>query len=238
MWQKSDGKIKLKDIAKELGVLDSQIRKWKNQDKWNDKIKGTLPKSKSNVTKRRGAPKGSKNALGNKGGPGGPIGNVKTVKHGAYQTLYVDLLSEEEKELYDKTSADTDIDQEIRLMRLKIARLLNREKTFFYDMFGKKHYKEISEEERETGIIACMEQLRKLIELKSKMNNDNSKLEFEKYKADIDMQLKREKLDLEKSKVTGDDEPDKDDGFINALKTESPDIWAGEKDDRDNQESS
>lgn len=35
MYLKSKGEIKLKDIAEQLGVLDTQIRKWKNQDKWD-----------------------------------------------------------------------------------------------------------------------------------------------------------------------------------------------------------
>lgn len=41
--------IKLKDIGKKLNVCDIQIRKWKSKDKWDEKLKGTLP-LKSNVT--------------------------------------------------------------------------------------------------------------------------------------------------------------------------------------------
>jgi phage terminase small subunit len=46
----SKGKKKLKDIASELGVLDTQIRKWKSTDKWDDILIGTLPKKKRNTT--------------------------------------------------------------------------------------------------------------------------------------------------------------------------------------------
>lgn len=46
----------LKDITEQLELLDSPIRKWKNQDKWDVHMKG-------NVTKRsRGAPVGNNNA--------------------------------------------------------------------------------------------------------------------------------------------------------------------------------
>ncbi|MRB24848.1 hypothetical protein GH839_29120, partial [Bacillus thuringiensis] len=31
LWKDSGGEMKLKDIATELGISDSQIRKWKNQ---------------------------------------------------------------------------------------------------------------------------------------------------------------------------------------------------------------
>ena len=53
LWLESGKKKLLKDIASELGVSEVQIRKWKNQDEWEPKgnqSKGTLPKTKSNVT--------------------------------------------------------------------------------------------------------------------------------------------------------------------------------------------
>ncbi|SDO87751.1 terminase small subunit [Clostridium gasigenes] len=58
IYLKAKGNIKLLDIAKELGVLDTQIRKWKSQDKWEQELKGTLPiekenKKKGNVTKKK-----------------------------------------------------------------------------------------------------------------------------------------------------------------------------------------
>jgi phage terminase small subunit len=51
LWKKSNGKKKLKDIAVELKASDSQIRKWKSQDKWDDKLKGNVTNSKRSVTK-------------------------------------------------------------------------------------------------------------------------------------------------------------------------------------------
>ncbi|MDU7782787.1 MAG: terminase small subunit [Bacillota bacterium] len=50
IYKDHDGDIKLIDIAKELNIKDSQIRKWKSQDSWDEKLKGALPISKSNVT--------------------------------------------------------------------------------------------------------------------------------------------------------------------------------------------
>ena len=58
---------------------------------------------------------------------------------------------------------EADLEAEIRLLRLKITRLLNRQEDFFYDMFGNRHDKELSEEDREAGILACMKQLEKLV---------------------------------------------------------------------------
>lgn len=50
IWKDSNGSKKLKDIAEELDVSDTQIRKWKSQDKW-EPSKGNVTNSKSNVTK-------------------------------------------------------------------------------------------------------------------------------------------------------------------------------------------
>jgi phage terminase small subunit len=65
LWKNSNDALKLKDIAEQLGVSDNQIRKWKNQDKWDELLKGTLPKTNSNVTNKKGTPKGNGNAKGN-----------------------------------------------------------------------------------------------------------------------------------------------------------------------------
>ncbi|XZK31208.1 terminase small subunit [Clostridium perfringens] len=50
IYKDHGGDIKLIDIARELNIKDSQIRKWKSQDNWDEKLKGALPISKSNVT--------------------------------------------------------------------------------------------------------------------------------------------------------------------------------------------
>lgn len=88
LWCDSGGEMKLKDIAAELGVSDSQVRKWKNQDRWDERLKGNVTEPNSNVTKRkRGAPKGSKNALGNSGGSA-PQGNANAVTHGFFRKIF------------------------------------------------------------------------------------------------------------------------------------------------------
>lgn len=46
LYLKAKGNVVLKDIALKLGVLDTQIRKWKSLDKWDAELKGTLPNNK------------------------------------------------------------------------------------------------------------------------------------------------------------------------------------------------
>lgn len=75
MWLVSGGKKKLKDIASDLGVSETQIRKWKNLDKWNSNVTN---QSKGNVTKRkRGGQPGNHNATG-------PPGNKNAEKFGFF----------------------------------------------------------------------------------------------------------------------------------------------------------
>ena len=75
IWLDSGGKKKLKDIASDLGVSETQIRKWKNLDKWNGNV---THQSKGNVTKRkRGGQPGNHNATG-------PPGNKNAEKYGFF----------------------------------------------------------------------------------------------------------------------------------------------------------
>lgn len=53
IYKLNNGEILLKDIAAQLGVKDAQIRKWKSQDKWEEKLKGTLQKNKRNVINKK-----------------------------------------------------------------------------------------------------------------------------------------------------------------------------------------
>ena len=90
LWIASDGKKKLKDIAAELEVSETQIRKWKNQDKWNSNVTN---QGKGNATKRKpGGQPGNKNAVGH----GAPKGNQNAVKHG----LFSRYLPEDTREIF------------------------------------------------------------------------------------------------------------------------------------------
>lgn len=91
IWLDSGKKKKLKDIASELGVSETQIRKWKNQDRWNGNVTN---KMNGNVTKRKhGAQPGNKNAVGH----GAPKGNQNAIKHG----LFSRYLPEDTLELFN-----------------------------------------------------------------------------------------------------------------------------------------
>jgi hypothetical protein len=218
--------MRQKDIADKYNISINTLKSWIKRYKWSEEKKSY--NKKGAPKKKRGAPLNNKNAVGNDGGA--PEGNINAIKHGAYQSLYADMLNTEDKILFNMIQPSINVDDEIKLLRLKIAGLLNREKTFFYNMFGIKVEKDISEEERISGINACMDQLRKLIETKAKTLGDTEKLqldkekfEFNKYKTEIELQLKKEKLELEKTKDDTDD--------MNAKVTIVDDVEGGDNED-------
>jgi len=143
MWLESGGKMLLKNIATALSVGETQIRKWKSQDKWAADLNSNVTnESNSNVTNRKGAPKGNKNAVGNKGGApkgnqnakgnrggkGGPVGNKKAVTTGEYETIWFDTLTDDEKELLDTIDTDPiqQAEEEIQLWSIRQLRMLQR----------------------------------------------------------------------------------------------------------------
>lgn len=146
MWLDSGGKMKLKDIAAALGLGETQVRKWKSVDRWADALNSNVTiDGKSNVTNRRrgpgapkgnknavgnrgGAPKGNQNAVGNKGGTGGPYGNKKAVTTGEYETIWMDALEEDEQALVDQVDTDPvqQADEAIKLLTIRERRMLKR----------------------------------------------------------------------------------------------------------------
>lgn len=142
MWLESGRTMKLKDIAAALSIGETQVRKWKSQDKWTADLNSNVTnESKGSVTKR-GAPKGNKNAVGNrsgappgnkratgnKGGPGGPLRNKKAVTTGEYETIWLDALEEDEQDLVDQVDTDPiqQADEAIKLLSIRERRMLQR----------------------------------------------------------------------------------------------------------------
>ena len=164
IWLKSNGKKVLKELANELNVSDSQIRKWKSIDKWADELKGNVTNSKSNVTNKGGAPPGNKNAKGNKGGSP-PKGNKNAIKTGEYETIFADMLSDEEKDIYSNMNDDPFfiLNDEIRLLKVRQFRMMKR---------IKEAEKGLNDEE--------VERLQQLRKIKTPVERDGRKLEIKR----------------------------------------------------------
>lgn len=93
MWCKAGRPRQLKWIADELGVSPEMIRKWKHYYRWEER-----------EDPRPGAPRGNKNAVGNKGGA--PMGNRNAFKHGLYAKYLPEEVLEIAKEIEDSDPLD------------------------------------------------------------------------------------------------------------------------------------
>jgi uncharacterized protein YjcR len=80
-----------------------------------------------------------------------------------------------------------------------------------------------------TAQSKAMKTLEGMIRQYEAMANEEQKLMVEKLKQDID--IARERLQLDKAKVNGNEDEVQDDGFIDALKSDAVNIWAGDRDD-------
>ncbi|HCY9398127.1 TPA: small subunit of terminase [Enterococcus faecalis] len=167
IWLESNGEKQLKEIASELNVSDSQIRKWKSIDKWSAELKGNVTNAKGNVTNRGGAPFGNQNAVGNKGNSRAspPIGNKNAIKTGEYETIFADMLSDEEKDIYSNLNDDPFfiLNDEIRLLKVRQFRMMKR---------IKEAEKGLNDEE--------VERLQQLRKIKTPVEKDGRKLEIKR----------------------------------------------------------
>lgn len=130
IWLESNGEKQLKEIASELNVSDSQVRKWKSQDKWSAELKSNVTNGKSNVTNQGGAPIGNQNAKGNKGNSRAspPVGNKNALKTGEYETIFFETLSDEEKDIYSSLNDNPSfvLSEETRLLKIRQFRMMKR----------------------------------------------------------------------------------------------------------------
>lgn len=167
IWLESNGEKQLKEIASELNVSDSQIRKWKSIDKWSAELKGNVTNAKGNVTNRGGAPFGNQNAVGNKGNSRAspPLGNKNAIKTGEYEIIFADMLSDEEKDIYSNLNDDPFfiLNDEIRLLKVRQFRMMKR---------IKEAEKGLNDEE--------VERLQQLRKIKTPIEKDGRKLEIKR----------------------------------------------------------
>lgn len=267
MWLESGGTMKLKDIAAALSVGETQVRKWKSQDKWAAVLNSNVTnESNSNVTKR-GAPKGNKNAVGNrggappgntraagnKGGPGGPFGNKKAVTTGEYETIWMDVLQEDEQELVEQVDTDPiqQADEAIKLLTIRerrmlqrIAKLMNglteKQKRVLQELKGIKDVMTVHDEK--TGVTKTVPFTRtelvvsEIEETEYRTIDDIIKLEEaltrvqdKKLKA-IETKARINKLKYELLMLSGGGKPDEveDDGFMDALRGRAAEVWSND----------
>lgn len=215
-----------KQIAEKHGVTYNEVIYLVKKKKWT---------RESNLSKVK---KGNQNAKGNKGGPGAEKGNIRALKTGEYETIYDDLLTEEEKEimmqqeLYDKKYQ---IMSEIKILSIRERRILkkiedlqNGEEMNLVRISKNEAFKNngtliTTELENKTDITQRLEDAltrvqeskRRYLDSYHKIENDDRKLELEL------IRLERE------TAKEGNNNPEnmKEDSFIKALDDSTEGTW-------------
>ena len=115
-------KVNLREFADELGINYKTLRDWKRIDKWDEDV--TPPK------KKRGGQPGNRNSAGKKNAagshPGAPLRNKNAEKDGAYSTVFFDALTDEEKDLIERTplgSKDA-LEHEMKILKFRENKIL------------------------------------------------------------------------------------------------------------------
>ena len=123
LWLESGKNRTIKDISEELGVSENQVRKWKNQDNWENKEAlpnitksiGNEAESKGNVTIEEKTPKRKR---------GGQKGNQNRYEHGLYANPTMDMIPRQELERLQRM----DFEDEESIIIDEIILLTSRER--------------------------------------------------------------------------------------------------------------
>lgn len=82
IYKENDGNIDLVKIAEILNLSPGTIRGWKNKDKWDSKLNGTLQKNTERSKRKKGAQPKNKNSKGHVSSV--PKGNKNAETHGFF----------------------------------------------------------------------------------------------------------------------------------------------------------
>lgn len=228
IYKEYKGNIKLSEIAEMLLEKPSNIRSWKRIDEWDSK----LPKV--------GAPKGNKNAKGNKGNQkaqGAPRGNVNAVKHGGYmsneryiekmQNILPKSLINTMKTLDNESTLDK-LWRNIIMLDAKIAnayKIIEVKNSKDHDIEIKKHDEDFIEHEilfaiekevkADTAIAKMKDSLSKMLKLYEEILNKDWDLATEEQKVRIkkmkqDIAYSKSRTEVEKSKIVNNEKNKED----------------------------
>lgn len=191
---------------------------------------------------------GNTNALGNSGGTGASKGNKNAVTTGEYETLFFDVLNDEEKKLYQNlqiVNKKNCVENEYKMLTIREYRILKRikslqdkEKDMNIERIVKRQYNSSNSNETETvteaiNIITPLQKLedsltrvqeskRKCLDTLHRIETDNRKLELDLVKLE---------MEAAKEDSANTTEDIKDDSFIKALNESAEGAWEDEDTD-------
>ena len=116
--------VNLAELADRLGVKRQTLRNWKSKEKWDEAVKP--PKRKRGGQPGNKNSKGKKNAAGSH--PGAPTGNTNAEKDGAYSAVFLDALTDEEREIAEKAPLEVRaaLEHEMKILKFREHRILSK----------------------------------------------------------------------------------------------------------------
>lgn len=117
--------LKYKEIAEKHGVSLNTVKSWKTRYNWTKKV---CTQKQKGVHTKKGAPKGSKNALGNRGGHA-PPGNHNAMTHG----LFAKYLPPETLEIAEELTEVSPVDILWGNICIKYAAILRAQKIMYVE---------------------------------------------------------------------------------------------------------
>lgn len=217
-------------ITEKYNVTYNEVLYLVKKEKW---------KRKSNRSK---ALKKNQNAKGNKGGPGAEQRNKRALKTGEYETIYDDLLTDEEKEIMNRIDIEDKKKQtlsEIKILSVRARRILHKIEEL-------KSGKEMSivrmsknslnngtstntEAESTINIIQRFEEaLTRVQEAKRRYLDSYHRMETDDRRFELDLI----RLEMEAAKEDSTNTEDlKDDSFIKALNDSTEGVWDDYRED-------
>lgn len=247
IWIESNKKKALKDIAYELGVLPSTVRKWKSEDKWSNETKRSAPIEKE----RYDSMKGNKNAKGNSGNPNAspPPNNQNALSHG----LFSKIIPEETRQLMSELHASDPSDIIWTNIMIQYSAIIRSQKIMFVrdeldttEFEKKRKGKWVPDEsgtpvfipnEIEKEIQFAWDKQANFMNAQSRAMSTLSNLIKQFVAIADDQDERRLKLELMnaqisnlKAKIPDQDDADdrEDDGFLAALESEGEELWPEE----------
>ena len=112
------------ELADRLGVKRQTLRNWKSKEKWDEAVKP--PKRKRGGQPGNKNSKGKKNAAGSH--PGAPTGNTNAEKDGAYSAVFLDALTDEEREIAEKAPLEVRaaLEHEMKILKFRENKILSK----------------------------------------------------------------------------------------------------------------
>lgn len=115
-------KVNLRELAERAGLSYSYVRGRKQKEKWDEAV----------PPKKRGGQRGNKNSKGKRNAAGShkgaPKGNKNAEKDGAYSAVFLDKLTDEEKDLVEKTPLEVRaaLEHEMKVLKFREHKILSK----------------------------------------------------------------------------------------------------------------